>query len=185
MPSDFKQEEANTIALNFYKAYIWCICHKHLRERGFQQEDSKEEGMQNHSPVCLCRATQVTADRFKQTQPVASVLVGNSQKNWRHCSPEMVLGAGFSEPSPLPGSRKSQNTRVCCSRDTTDTPCPCSTLSKCPNQEMLPAHATISQVSPYLILPYCIIFCLLHWVSVRLETAQHAAVINQTMQHCC
>lgn len=62
----------------------------------------------------------------------------------------------------VPGNHS--NTWVCCSTETPQT----HTMSLFnpkqmpPNKEMHPAPTTISQVSPYLILPCYIIFCLQH-----------------------
>lgn len=77
----------------------------------------------------------------------------------------MVLGTKFSKPSPAaatwfqeitgtPGSAAAQrhHRHSVSLFDPEQMP---------PNKEMHPAPTTISQVSPYLILPYHIIFCLL------------------------
>lgn len=123
--------------------------------------------MHKHSPICLCQATQVTADRsdrFKQTQPVAWVLVGNPQAKLKalfsrdgawHWALKVISGCC----NMVPGNPRS--TRVCCSTETPQThhvfvqP-----WARPPNKEMHPAPTAVSQVGPYLILPYSV-FCLL------------------------
>lgn len=92
--------------------------------------------MQKPRPICLYRATQVAADisdRF--TDPTYCLCFGRQPSGktegivlQRWC---LALGSQ-SHYRCCSGSRKSQeHTGLLQHRDSTDTPCPCSTLSKC------------------------------------------------------
>lgn len=100
MPSDFKQEEANTTALNFYK-YGASATNTKGREV-FSRKTPRSKGCTNTALFAYARPPKSQLSGLTDlSRP--SLWPGfwwaTLRQNWRHCSPEMVLGTGLSKSS--------------------------------------------------------------------------------------